>query len=189
MENKRFPFRTTIFFWQEAGGLALMALSGLSVGLALNLCREHPLPWVYESKASRLEKAAGRIMSEPDLNEPWTVTDRPSSNLTAEQLREFLAAKRGLVFDARPTSFYRIGHLPGALSLPRSEFERTYKVYQAQLETNRNQPIVLYCSNASCEDSKLLKEALNHLGFRNVALFVGGWEEWQDKGLPTETEE
>jgi predicted sulfurtransferase len=67
-------------------------------------------------------------------------------------------SKRGLVLDARPEIFHRLGHVPGALSLPRDDFETGYAALKEKLEADRSQPIVIYCSSASCEDSGLVKK-------------------------------
>jgi 3-mercaptopyruvate sulfurtransferase SseA len=94
-----------------------------------------------------------------------------------------------LVFDARPEIFHRLGHIPAALSLPREDFENAYKTFQTELERDRTQPLILYCSSASCEDSTLVQKSLQALGYSNVAVFSGGWAEWQEKGLPEEAKQ
>jgi 3-mercaptopyruvate sulfurtransferase SseA len=95
--------------------------------------------------------------------------------------------KRGLVLDARPEIFHRLGHVPGALSLPRDDFETGYAALKGKLEADRSQAIVIYCSNASCEDSGLVKKSLSALGFINIALYEGGWSDWTNAKKPEET--
>ena len=96
-------------------------------------------------------------------------------------------AHKGVAVDARPEVFYRTGHVPGALNLPREDFEHGYAMVRASLEANRAQPIVVYCAEADCKDSELVANALSRLGFRHLRVYQGGWEEWLRAGLPTET--
>jgi rhodanese-related sulfurtransferase len=89
--------------------------------------------------------------------------------------------------DARPEIFYRLGHVPGALSLARDDFENAYAQLKERLEKDKNQPLIIYCSNSSCEDSHLVQSALLKLGYVNVAVFSGGWATWTQEKLPEET--
>jgi rhodanese-related sulfurtransferase len=54
------------------------------------------------------------------------------------------------------------------------------------MERDKAQPMVIYCSGGSCEDSGLLAETLKKLGYTNVGIFRGGWDEWTHAGLPEE---
>ena len=98
-------------------------------------------------------------------------------------------AKQGqLVWSSRDRlrrlgDFVQPGHVPAAISLPREDFEIFYAKLKEQLEQNKSQPIVIYCSSESCEDSQMVKNALKQLGYSNVALFKGGWTEWDNAGL------
>ncbi len=77
-----------------------------------------------------------------------------------------------------------MGHVPGALNLARDDFAHDYQVLAKKLETYRDQPVVVYCSGGECHDSKLVASALLSLGFTNVKVFTGGWEEWSQANLP-----
>jgi len=77
--------------------------------------------------------------------------------------------------------------VPGAISLPRDEFETGYALVKNQLEANRSQPLVLYCASSSCEDAGLVKTSLTALGFTNIAIFEGGWGAWTTAKKPEET--
>jgi rhodanese-related sulfurtransferase len=80
--------------------------------------------------------------------------------------------------------FYQFGHVPGALSLPRADFESAYAALRARLEKNRRRPIVVYCSDRSCEDSSAVRTALAKLGYTDVAVFHGGWAAWSAAHRP-----
>jgi rhodanese-related sulfurtransferase len=179
MENANLAIKRDFF---EA---AILATVGVSLGLTLNQFRDKPLPLVYESKAMRMEKAVAHL-AVGFTPAPKIVL---SQTVSINQLQDFLNEKRGFVFDARPEIFHRLGHIPGAESLPREDFENAYKTFQSKLERDRTQPIIVYCSGSSCEDSTLVQKSLQALGYTNVAVFSGGWSEWQDKGLPTEAKQ
>ncbi len=162
-----------------------MATTSLCVGLLLNQFRDKPLPLVYQSKQERLEQAVSRIAASeaPKHN---SATGPFSQNLSLDEFRVFVKEKRGLVLDVRPEIFHRLGHVPGALSLPREDFEKSYARLKSKLETDKNQPIVLYCPGGSCDDSELVQKGLVRLGYTQVVVFRGGWTAWTQAGLPEE---
>lgn len=170
----------------DFSGLCVLATAALGLGLAINQLRDKPIPLVYESKELRMEKAVARISSEPSAAAAAEHITLPEA-ITVEQLQHFLTEKHGLLLDARPEIHHRFGHIPGAISFPREDFENAYKSRQADLEKDRAQPLILYCSSASCDEASLVQKSLRALGYTNVAIFTGGWWEWQNNGLPTET--
>lgn len=155
--------------------LWLMATAALCAGLLINQLRDTPLPLVYKNKAERLQDSVQRIAEAASAPAP---TGRLPERLSLEEFSSYVDNKRGMILDARPEIFHRLGHVPGALSFPRDDFENAYASLKGKLEAERAQPIVIYCSNTSCEDSGLVKKALAALGFTNLALFEGGWSEW-----------
>lgn len=160
----------------------LLSLS-LSVGIFANQFRNHPLPLVYQSKDQRLRADVSKLLPA----QPFNSLSRPlSANLDLEQFHEYVEANRGLILDARPELFHRLGHVPGAISLPRESFSATYEKIKGKLEHNKGQPIVVYCSELTCEDSVMVQSALVQLGFTHVSVFRGGWDEWTQAGFPTE---
>src|SRR5690606_30147899 len=94
----------------------------------------------------------------------------------------------GIVLDARPEVFHRIGHIPGALSLPREDFENAYASLKEVLEVDKEQIIVVYCSSMSCQDSELVRRALTALGYSRVAILTGGWAAWRAETGSSATE-
>ena len=107
-------------------------------------------------------------------------------DLILEEFRELVERGEAVVVDARPEVFHRLGHVPGALSLPVKDFKASYAKHRSRLEADKRALVVVYCSNEACEDSTLVGEALKKLGYTQVAIFKGGWEEWTDTGLPEE---
>ena len=157
--------------------LWLLATSALCGGMLINQFRESPLPLVYKSKAGRMHDSVQRIASKQVVPAQAPASHLPE-RLNLEEFSAYVEKKQGLVLDARPEIFHRLGHVPSALSLPRDDFEVGYAALKAKLEADRSQPLVIYCSSSSCEDSGLVKKSLKTLGYSNIALFEGGWAAW-----------
>lgn len=164
-----------------------LCAAAIGTGFAINACRKHPLPLVYRDKYERLEEAVDRIRRAPAnmVKQNRTILEQ----LTLQEFERYLKGSEGIVVDARPEIFHRLGHVPRALSLPRDDFENAYALLKGRLESNRSQPIVVYCADSACGDASLVRKALNGLGFYNVRVFSGGWVEWIQSGKPTEAGE
>jgi len=83
-----------------------------------------------------------------------------------------------LLVDSRPkrTKFDK-GHIPGALSIPDSEFEQM----TGQLPQDKNKLLVFYCEGYQCKLSHKSAQRAIALGFTNVKVFSGGYPEWIEK--------
>lgn len=167
-----------LFLW-------LVATTALCGGLLINQFRDTPLPFVYKNKAERLEDVVQRIASPPAPSAAAPRVQLPEK-LSLEEFSSYVDSLQGPVLDARPEIFHRLGHVPGALSLPRDDFEKGYAALKGKLEADRSQPLVIYCASSSCEDAGLVKKSLAALGFTNLAIFEGGWSEWTSAGKPEE---
>jgi rhodanese-related sulfurtransferase len=90
--------------------------------------------------------------------------------------------------DARRTSVYREGHIPGARPFSIWESDVDDKVKQFFAEGHDpSQPIVVYCSGGECEDSHMLATKLHMAGFDNALVYKDGFPDWQKRGLPVHT--
>ena len=83
-------------------------------------------------------------------------------DLILEEFRELVERREAVVVDARPEVFHRLGHVPGALSLPVKDFKASYAKHRSRLEADKRALVVVYCSNEACEDSTLVGEALKN---------------------------
>jgi len=104
--------------------------------------------------------------------------------VTADELRQKL--ERGddfVLIDALAPMVYAHSHLPGAINMPPSAVDAlrcTKRIPDLATE------IVVYCSNAECDDSIATAERLRELGYTNVRHYAGGKDEWRRLGLPLE---
>lgn len=160
----------------------LLATTSLCAGLLLNQFRDKPLPLVYQSKEERVMAAVEQIAFAPETARTADVPEY----MGLEEFRGLVESKEAVVLDARPEIFHRLGHVPGALSLPREDFEASFALHRSRLESDKGALIVIYCSGSACEDSDLVRKALHRLGFTRVSVFKGGWAAWTSAGLPEE---
>lgn len=175
-------------FGQDLLRLTLLAALCVGVGLGVNRLRAHPLPWVYVSKADRLQASVARLSAvhPPTPSSPAEPAFPTPAMIDLATFHDLLSAKGTVVFDARPALFYQVGHVPGARSLARETFESDYARQRPQLEARRQDTLVVYCAGDACVDSRMVAAALQKLGYPHVLIFEGGWEEWQQAGLPAE---
>ena len=91
-----------------------------------------------------------------------------------------------VIFDARPHTFYQLGHIPKALNLSRNEFEKDLRFIREKIPYLHTKKLIVYCSDSFCDDSRKVAEKLIQAGLRQVSVFEGGWAEWQEAGLVEE---
>ncbi|HGY10892.1 MAG TPA: rhodanese-like domain-containing protein [Desulfobacterales bacterium] len=97
-----------------------------------------------------------------------------------EIVRQIIQKKERIILDVRPREVYEEGHLPGALSFPWMEFDR---VIDKLLEiTDRQSPILVYCSGFECMDSHHFATNLKNMRFTDIKVYPGGFRQWQEVG-------
>jgi rhodanese-related sulfurtransferase len=82
--------------------------------------------------------------------------------------------------DVREDGEWAAGHAAGAEHLGKGVIERDV---EARIP-DRDAEVLLYCGGGF--RSVLAAEALQRMGYRNVASVAGGWRAWTAAGLPTE---
>lgn len=167
------PFRPGRLIRQDLFVCLVLVLSSVLIGLALNALSVAPLPLGSFTPDQRLVLGLPGV-SPGNFAEPriWTL----------DEVQEGLDAETSLVVDAREREFYELGHLPGAVSLPRSQFRQGYA--EVLGGTAKPQSVVVYCAESDCVDSTVVAKALQRLGHTDVGVFRGGWAEWEAAGLP-----
>lgn len=83
-----------------------------------------------------------------------------------------------LVLDVRESEETSAGMIPGAVHLPRGFLELRIEA----IEPDRTRQIICYCAGGT--RSLLAAEALQRLGYTQVASLTGGFNRWKDEGLP-----
>lgn len=84
----------------------------------------------------------------------------------------------GLIIDSRPKEKkYDQGHIPGALSLPASKFDKM----NGLLPQDKHSLIVFYCGGFHCPLSHKSAIAAMNIGYSNVKVFAAGYPAWTEK--------
>jgi rhodanese-related sulfurtransferase len=88
--------------------------------------------------------------------------------------------------DARRSSEFRRGHVPGAWNAPvwESDVDTRITTFEAYVHPDLTAPLVVYCDGQDCQDSHLLASKLLTLGYRNLLVYRGGYPEWMQTGRP-----
>ncbi len=73
---------------------------------------------------------------------------------------------------------YQAKHIPGSIHFA--------NVRAALHSLNKEDEIVVYCSDDKCIASQALGQLLKHNGYKNVRHFAGGLAEWEQAGYALE---
>ncbi len=166
---------------RDLAGVALIAILSLGAGLAINRFSSSPLPIVYQTPEQRFDLELTSLVAAA----PFKIA--PAATIGLAEFRSAVDSKSATILDARPSVFFQQGHVPGALNLARDNFAQDYRRLSAILKAAGDKPIIVYCSGGECHDSRLVANALLTLGYGNVSVFTGGWEDWSSAGLPVST--
>jgi len=121
------------------------------------------------------DKKGQKKKEEEPLNEPLAIKLEQAYRLYKQNVT-FL--------DARYNDEYNEGHIKGALSLPYYEFD-DYKNILSKIP--KGDLIVTYCAGTDCDLSVMLGNQLFKLGYKNVYIFFGGWNDWTDAAYPVDS--
>jgi rhodanese-related sulfurtransferase len=102
--------------------------------------------------------------------------------ISLADLRTRLNKESLVVLEALPEANFAAGHLPGAFAMP---LDRIGEVV-SRVAADKDRPLVVYCTGATCRNSHIAAEKLELLGYRFVQVFGGGKAEWKAAGLPLE---
>lgn len=162
----------------HARGCAAIAAAGALLGVAVQCL--HPTPagaCGWRSKQTRLNEDLEKLGAAK-------AAERSAIPGMATLADVHRAPDSTLRIDARPAVLFRLGHIPGAISLPADAFAAHYPEVQERL--NAASALIVYCTGPSCEDASRVSDALRRLGHTSVLIFKGGWQEWTSSGLPEE---
>jgi rhodanese-related sulfurtransferase len=90
-----------------------------------------------------------------------------------------------LIVDVREPGEFSLGHLTGAINVPRGVLEfRTDPSYPGSISSlsDKAAKIILYCRSGG--RSALAAQSLGKLGYKAVVSMAGGFVAWEDAKLP-----
>jgi rhodanese-related sulfurtransferase len=157
--------------------LPIAALLILSVITAygVNSVRSEPLSWRHRPDPSSMTFSIDLLELDTLLSDPNTV-----------------------LLDARDSTLYSAGHIPGAVNLPPEDIflssggvdlpiaklSDKFKTYLSSIATQTW--IVAYCSESSPELANRLANTITDTGHKKIVVFVPGFEGWQAAKRPIE---
>ncbi len=128
-------------------------------------------------------------LSNPDLGN--THQENKESTEPVKIKHDFakqLFDRKAVFIDGRPAHEFAQGHIEGAINIPYESMMGKTPEEKKQLvkDINQNAVIITYCSGEKCDISIDVAYELFDLGYRNLNIYLGGLEEWVEKGYPTE---
>lgn len=98
--------------------------------------------------------------------------------ITVADAKSRLAARDAVFIDVREPGEFSMGHLEGAVNIPRGLLE--FKV--AGEVPDKTTPIVIYCKSGG--RGSLAAATLARMGYSKVVNMQGGWDAWMKAGYP-----
>ena len=199
-----------------ASGIAAIVLMGVLLGVSYNWFglraqRKWGLPWIGEDRLAAFsaepavdlpaaESEAARDRHYTTNSDPFAITEDEDPQAAGDlpeiqdigrpvpirlgAFERYVAAKAALILDAREPEEYAEGHVPGARNMT-YEQAATDPALLEQLDAG-GRPIIVYCGGGECEVSLRLADELIGSGFTRVAVYLGGFPEWDAAGKPVE---
>ena len=139
------------------------------VSIVFNQLRSNPLAYV---------KQKVEVIS--NLENLQTESSEPTITGIDIKIAKELFDKNVLFIDARAEEFYNDGHIPNAICS--DDFDSLVEQLEKKIEIDEQ--FVVYCSDSDCGSSEDLSYEFQSIGFSNILLFKGGWQEWVDADYP-----
>ena len=96
--------------------------------------------------------------------------------VTPAQVKEMRARGENAVYlDVREPNEWNLGHLPGAMHIPRGTLET-----KVEAVLPRDRRIVIYCAGGN--RSALAADTLQQMGYQDVVSMSGGFTGWAQSG-------
>jgi hypothetical protein len=92
----------------DLASVALIVILSMAVGLAINRISSGSLPILYRTPEQRFDAQLASLIAVP----PFQIA--PAATLGLAEFRSAVASRGALILDARPSSFFQRGHVPGA---------------------------------------------------------------------------
>lgn len=109
------------------------------------------------------------------------LADEKFPDISHDELKSAIAAKKVTLLDVNGTSTYDKGHIPGAIDFTKAKAEIAGK-----LPKDKGALIVAYCGNENCTAYQAGAKAAKELGYTNVKHYAKGIMGWKDAGEKVE---
>ncbi len=183
-----------------AGGVLVILAAGL-IGIAQNAARDDSVPLIpKKANAATMDSRDNELVSEmtdageqpamdaTDMGSPVpTDSEIAGGEVSMNRLATLLESGLITLIDARSHQEFDNGHIAGAISFPYEELLGHYDELRESIPINTD--VVIYCESFTCDQSENLATELKLMGYERVTIYKGGWQEWDEAGLPTEKSE
>jgi rhodanese-related sulfurtransferase len=163
------------FFREIAGGIVVMVVAA-AVGVAVNVARPDGIPLI--------QKGAVVATAQHGEVDSTTTAQLAEGAISVGQMKAIFDAGTSVIIDARSTEEYEEGHIPGSINIPHDRIPEFMNVLSGEVSNDAH--IVCYCKSPSCDFSDLLATELKVIGYTDVSIFSGGWEQWTKAEYPVE---
>jgi len=106
-------------------------------------------------------------------------------SISREELKRAVEAGKAVLVDALSPEEFNKSHLPGAINIPADRVAEL----APRLLPDKNAFVVTYCLNFTWKLSEQVARELVNLGYRKVADYQEGKQDWMKGGLPLEGEQ
>ncbi len=114
-------------------------------------------------------------LTSAQAKEPWMFDEIVDVNFVISKMSVPMA-EDVMIIDARPYKVkYVKGHIPGAVSIPFSEFDKKTNL----LPKDKNTLLIYYCGGVKCKLSHKSAKKAKALGYTNVKVFSKGFPEFK----------
>lgn len=132
---------------------------GIDGAVAVVLVRNHPEAAVVEAVKPAPEEPAKLVV------------------ITLYEATKYHGSGSAIFVDARSAQRFEMGHVPGALNVPSSDFDAGYA--RSATRMPKDALIVVYCESSSCDQAEEVAGKLLQKGYRNLKHFRDGWLFWE----------
>ena len=166
-------------FSEILGGVGIMLVASL-LGIVVNTVRPNGVALIQ----------SGAPVSTAQHAKPDSTAGADTTHALAEGAISLAEMKRlfdegtAIILDARDPSEYEQGHIPGAINIPYDRIPEYFDVLQSQVPMDAH--VVVYCRSLTCDFSDQLATELKIIGYKNISVFSGGWDQWSTAGYPIE---
>jgi rhodanese-related sulfurtransferase len=157
-----------------------LAWAGFILGLAVLVGLMQQWPLVSRSWRGELATRLEQVRSQRRQEQFQGV-----KTINLAQAYALFQEGRARFIDARPPDEYAELHVPKALNITPSMLNAGGAGKVAGLA--KDQEIVVYCGQVSCDLALQVAEKLQAQGFTRVMAYMGGFRAWDQAGYPADT--
>jgi rhodanese-related sulfurtransferase len=166
--------------------IIILLVIGILVGVINNLVSPNKIPWVQEYV---IIDESGEKVEMPKSYDQQS-SDSLLTFISTKMAYDIFNRGEAVFVDARTPEDFESGHISGAVNV---DFEASDDVFYSQLDNlsavaDPETPVITYCSGTECDLSLGLARYLqSDVGYRNIYVYFGGWDQWIEYNLPIES--